>query len=249
MRPRCAGIITINKTVTGHYCPRYLLERPLGETCTSATEALVEAQRTSRGPWKRSSRRSMVAKFPPLVSVGWLAARLPAVKVIDASWYLPAMGRDARGEYATQRIPGARFFDLDDTDDTSGLPHMLPSTEHFAQCMSSLGVRTGDHVICYDGKGIFSAPRLWWMLRANGHPEASVLDGGLPAWVAEGHPVDQSPPPPPLEGKPSEFAASLQPGAVWTMAQIQENLQAAPGRRSLVVDARPAARFEGTAAE
>ena len=157
----------------------------------------------------------MVAKFPPLVSVGWLAARLPAVKVIDASWYLPAMGRDARGEYATQRIPGARFFDLDDTDDTSGLPHMLPSTEHFAQCMSSLGVRTGDHVICYDGKGIFSAPRLWWMLRANGHPEASVLDGGLPAWVAEGHPVDQSPPPPPLEGKPSEFAASLQPGAVW----------------------------------
>ena len=173
----------------------------------------------------------MVAKFPPLVSVGWLAARLPAVKVIDASWYLPAMGRDARGEYATQRIPGARFFDLDDTDDTSGLPHMLPSTEHFAQCMSSLGVRTGDHVICYDGKGIFSAPRLWWMLRANGHPEASVLDGGLPAWVAEGHPVDQSPPPPPLEGKPSEFAATLQPGAVWSMAQIQENLQAAPGRR------------------
>ena len=191
----------------------------------------------------------MVAKFPPLVSVGWLAARLPAVKVIDASWYLPAMGRDARGEYATQRIPGAMFFDLDDTDDTSGLPHMLPSTEHFAQCMSSLGVRTGDHVICYDGKGIFSAPRLWWMLRANGHPEASVLDGGLPAWVAEGQPVDQSPPPPPLEGKPSEFAASLQPGAVWSMAQIQENLQAAPGRRSLVVDARPAARFEGTAAE
>ena len=114
----------------------------------------------------------MVAKFPPLVSVGWLAARLPAVKVIDASWYLPAMGRDARGEFATQRIPGARFFDLDDTDDTSGLPHMLPSTEHFAQCMSSLGLRTGDHVICYDGKGIFSAPRLWWVLRANGHPEA-----------------------------------------------------------------------------
>ncbi len=101
----------------------------------------------------------MVAKFPPLVAVVWLAALRPAVKVIDASWYLPAMGRDARGEDSAHRI-GARFFDLDDTDDTSGLPHMLPSTEHFAQCMSSLGVRTGDHVICYDGKGIFSAPRV-----------------------------------------------------------------------------------------
>ena len=126
--------------------------------CTPPPSGLCSGTRARDLP--RRSLANMVAKFPPLVSVGWLAARLPAVKVIDASWYLPAMGRDARGEYATHRIRGARFFDLDDTDDTSGLPHMLPSTEHFAQCMSSLGVRTGDHVICYDGKGIFSAPRV-----------------------------------------------------------------------------------------
>jgi thiosulfate/3-mercaptopyruvate sulfurtransferase len=190
----------------------------------------------------------MSMKCPPLVTAGWLAARLPTVKVVDASWYLPAMGRDARGEYAARRIPGARFFDLDDTDDTSGLPHMLPSADYFARCMSSLGVTSGDHVICYDGKGIFSAPRLWWMLRAFGHAEASVLDGGLPAWLDEGHPVDENEPPPPLDGKP-DFAAMLQQGAVVSLDQVRANLRAPPESKFLVVDARPKARFEGAAAE
>ena len=187
----------------------------------------------------------MSGRVPSLVSPAWLAARLPAVKVVDASWYLPAMGRDGKAEYAARRIPGARHWDLDATDDPSDLPHMLPSPGFFADSMAALGVTSDDHIVAYDGKGIFSAPRLWWCLRAFGHDRASVLDGGLPAWVGEGHAVDEGPPPPPL-GAGGGFDAALRPEAVWTRAQVAANLQ---DRAALVVDARALARFEGRAPE
>ena len=80
----------------------------------------------------------MSARVPSLVSPAWLAARLPSVKVVDASWYLPAMGRDGKAEYAARRIPGARHWDLDATDDPSDLPHMLPSPGFFADSMAAL---------------------------------------------------------------------------------------------------------------
>ena len=112
-------------------------------------------------------------RCPPLVSVPWLSSRLSSVLVVDASWYLPAMGRNGRDEFETKRIPGARFFDVDATDDTSSLPHMLPSDAYFSDTMSRLGISKADHVVCYDAKGIFSSARLWWMLRAYGHEQAS----------------------------------------------------------------------------
>ena len=120
----------------------------------------------------------MSSKVPALVSTAWLSARLPSVKVVDASWYLPAMKRDARAEYAASRIPGAVFFDVDATDDTSSLPHMLPTDAYFSRMMGDLGISSQDTVVAYDGKGLFSAARFWWMLRAFGHTQASVLDGG-----------------------------------------------------------------------
>ena len=64
-----------------------------------------------------------------LVSTQWLADHLrdPDLRVIDASWYLPAMGRNARAEYDAGHIPNARFFDIDDISDSrSALPHMAP---------------------------------------------------------------------------------------------------------------------------
>ena len=98
----------------------------------------------------------LLRKAPALVSPAWLAAnRGPSVKVVDASWYLPAMGRDARQEFEACRIPGAVFFDVDATDVASPLPHMLPSDAFFARTMSELGIVHDDHVVCYDGKGLF----------------------------------------------------------------------------------------------
>ena len=76
------------------------------------------------------------AAAPPLVTASWLHEHYARVKVVDASWYLPAMKRDGRAEFSSRRLPGARFFDIDATDDASGLPHMLPSARFFASAMS-----------------------------------------------------------------------------------------------------------------
>ena len=96
-----------------------------------------------------------------LVSTDWLAAHLsaPDLRILDASWHLPAAGRDARAEYAAAHIPGARFFDIDEiADDQSSLPHMAPPVEKFVSRMRAMGIGDGHRVIVYDSVGMFSAP-------------------------------------------------------------------------------------------
>jgi len=108
----------------------------------------------------------------PLVSTEWLAEHLdaPDVRVADASWYLPQANRDAKAEYAAVHIPGAVFFDIDDlSDETSALPHMLASAPKFASRLRKLGLGDGNLIVVYDGAGIYSSPRAWWMLRSMGH--------------------------------------------------------------------------------
>lgn len=132
-----------------------------------------------------------------LVSTRWLADHLkdPDLRVLDASWYLPAMGRDARAEYNAAHIPGARFFDIDDVSDArSDLPHMVPPVEKFMSRMRALGVGDGHQIVVYDGMGLFSAARVWWLFRLMGHTDIAVLDGGFPKWQAEGHPTEDMPP-------------------------------------------------------
>lgn len=128
-----------------------------------------------------------------LVDTAWLAAHLdhPALRVVDASWYLPTAGRDARAEYAAAHIPGAVFADLDRlSDESAPYPHTLPAPDVLAERLGALGIGDGVAVVVYDGSGqLFSAPRLWYMLRTLGHPRVAVLDGGLPKWVREGRPV------------------------------------------------------------
>ena len=120
-----------------------------------------------------------------LVTTDWLAAHLgqPNLRIADASWYLPTVGRNPRAEYEAGHIPGAVFFDIDAiSDKTTTLPHMLPDAIHFASHMRKLGIGDADTVIFYDGAGIYSSPRALWMMRAMGHKKAAVLDGGLTKW-------------------------------------------------------------------
>ena len=128
-----------------------------------------------------------------LVSTEWLAGNLdaPGVRIVDATFFLPTQDRDAKAEYAAAHIPGAVFFDVDDICDPSpDLPHMLPSAEIFSVKMGTLGFGDGDHVIAYDANGgAMAAARAWWMFRIFGHGKVSLLDGGLPKWLAEGCPV------------------------------------------------------------
>ncbi len=129
----------------------------------------------------------------PLVETDWLEARLGDgnLRLVDGSWYLPAMGRNAAEEFAAAHIPGAVFFDIDAISDSrSPLPHMLPSPEDFAASVGALGVSETDLIVVYDGAGLFSAARVWWMFRAMGATNVAVLNGGLKAWRAENRPLE-----------------------------------------------------------
>lgn len=132
-----------------------------------------------------------------LVSTDWLAAHLrdPDLRILDASWFMPAEERDARAEYTAAHIPGARFFDIDDVSDgRSELPHMAPPAEKFMSRMRALGIGDGHQVVVYDQVGLFSAPRVWWLFRLMGQMNVAVLDGGMAKWTAEGREIEDMPP-------------------------------------------------------
>lgn len=132
-----------------------------------------------------------------LVSTNWLADHLndPDLRILDASWYLPTSDRDAKAEYEAGHIPGARFFDIDDISDArSDLPHMAPPVEKFMSRLRAMGVGDGHQVVVYDGAGLFSAARVWWLFRLMGQNNIAVLDGGLPKWIAEERPLEDLPP-------------------------------------------------------
>ncbi len=132
-----------------------------------------------------------------LVSTEWLAKHIkdPDLRILDASWYMPAENRDPKAEYDAAHIPGARFFDIDEIADLrSDLPHMVPTVEKFMSRLRALGVGDGHQVVIYDGAGIFSAARVWWLLRLMGQNDVAVLDGGLPKWQAEDREIEDLPP-------------------------------------------------------
>ncbi|WIV50979.1 3-mercaptopyruvate sulfurtransferase [Marivivens sp. LCG002] len=135
----------------------------------------------------------MASKFEDdpktLVSTQWLEDNLkdPDLRILDASWYLPTQDRDPKAEYDAEHIPGARFFDIDEISDLrSDLPHMVPPVEKFMSRMRAMGIGDGHQVVVYDGSGLFSAARVWWLFRLMGQTKVAVLDGGLPKWKAEG---------------------------------------------------------------
>lgn len=132
-----------------------------------------------------------------LVSTDWLGRHLkdPDLRILDASWYLPDQKRDPKAEYAAAHIPGARFFDIDEiSDQRSELPHMAPPVEKFMSRMRAMGVGDGHQVVVYDGAGMFSAARVWWLFKLMGQNDVAVLDGGFPKWRAEDRPVEDMPP-------------------------------------------------------
>ena len=178
-----------------------------------------------------------------LVSTDWLAAHLGDVRVVDASWYMPNEKREPAQEFEAVHIPGAVFFDIDAiSDHATDLPHMLPAPGAFADAVSALGIGNGDTVVVYDGSGIFSAPRVWWMLKVMGHANVKVLDGGLPKWTREDRAVESGP------AKPSakSFAADTQPRLLRDFDAVMGIVADHSAR---MVDARSAGRFTGAEAE
>jgi thiosulfate/3-mercaptopyruvate sulfurtransferase len=168
----------------------------------------------------------------------------PNVVIVDGSWYLPTQNRDPEAEYLAEHIPGAVRFDIDSVRDTSSsLPHMLPSPDEFARRIGAMGIGDDTIVIVYDGAGLFSAPRVRWTFRAFGAKDVRILEGGFPAWKAEGRPVESGP------GRklpPKVFTPTFDPASVADAPKVREALATASAQ---VVDARPAERFRGEAPE
>ena len=186
-----------------------------------------------------------VGESSTTVSTEWLADHLdaPDLRILDGSWYLPADGRDPKAEYAEQHIPGARFFDIDDVaDSNSDLPHMAPPPEKFMSRMRALGVGDGHRVVVYDGKGLFSAARVWWLFRLMGKTDVAVLDGGLPKWLAEGRPVEDMPP----VLRDRHMTARRDARLVRDVTQVAEASKLGSAQ---ILDARAADRFRGEAPE
>jgi thiosulfate/3-mercaptopyruvate sulfurtransferase len=180
-----------------------------------------------------------------LVTTGWLARNLGRrdVRVVDGSWHMPHLQRDARAEFAQAHIPGAVFFDIDAIADRStALPHMLPRAAEFARAVGQLGIGSRDRVVVYDSRGVVSAARVWWTFRVFGHDKVFVLDGGLPRWRAEGRPVEAGAPTP----TPRRFTARLRRSLVRDLAAMRQNLRT---RKAQVLDARSRGRFAGTEPE
>jgi len=180
-----------------------------------------------------------------LVTTDWLAQRLGAgdLVVVDGSYYLPTVKRDATAEYLAGHIPGAVRFDIDAIADHSiALPHMLPGADQFGSEVGALGIGDRDTIVVYDGAGMFSSPRVWWTFRVLGAEKVFILEGGLPKWRAEGRPLE----PGPVKRAPRSFQARKTPAVVASLADVQAALA---DHAIQVVDVRPADRFRGEAPE
>jgi thiosulfate/3-mercaptopyruvate sulfurtransferase len=181
-----------------------------------------------------------------LVGTAWLAAQLGAADlvVLDATWFMPAERRDARALHAEQRIPGARFFDIDavaDVDDPK--PHRAPGLRRANQQLGALGIGPGSRVVCYDQHGLRTAARAWWILRLFGHEAVAVLDGGLPQWQREQRPL--------ASGKPAPVAAADFRGTLCArrLRGAGDLLRNLTVQGELVLDARSNDRFHARAPE
>lgn len=183
-----------------------------------------------------------------LVEVGWLAENLgnPDLVVLDASVPPVVPGFESvNTEEDFSVIPGARRFDYDKEvcKPNSSLPHMMPTPELFQEKVRELGINSDSRIVVYDDVGLYASPRAWWMFRAMGHDKVRVLNGGLRAWKESGQAVEGSHAVAESEGNfTAESTAVLFCDAPYVLDAIEDD-------QSQIIDARSAARFNGTAPE
>ncbi len=179
-----------------------------------------------------------------LVTTELLAENLddPAIRIIDATHFLPGSERDGAEEYEFRHIPGAVYFDIDVIcDQGDPLPHMMPSPERFQDMVGVMGIGNQHRVVIYDGNGNYSAAaRVWWMFRTFGHDDVALLDGGLGRWLKERRPLahDRE------EPTPAPFKAAFRPELVRNLDDVRSAMESGA---EIVIDARNAERFAGQA--
>ena len=183
--------------------------------------------------------------FKNIVSTDWLEQHLeaPDIRIIDSSWYFPQEKRNAEQEFLECHIPGASFFDIDKIkDNDSDLPHMLPPSEMFNSTVRKLGIGDGHKVVIYDGLGMRSAARLWWMFKVFGYSDVVVLDGGFPKWVKENRSTTAE-----ITEKEIRHLTIYEDKSI--VADRDDVLRATKLNHCSIIDARSEGRFMGTAPE
>ena len=183
--------------------------------------------------------------FKNIVSTDWLAQHLeaPDIRIIDSSWYFPQEKRNAEQEFLECHIPGASFFDIDKIkDNDSDLPHMLPPSEMFNSTVRKLGIGDGHKVVIYDGLGMRSAARLWWMFKVFGYSDVVVLDGGFPKWVKENRSTTAE-----ITEKEIRHLTIYEDKSI--VADRDDVLRATKLNHCSIIDARSEERFMGAAPE
>ena len=181
----------------------------------------------------------------PLIEINWLKKNLnnPEIKIIDGTWHMPGSGINGFDIFKEKHIPNAIFIDLDEVSDiNSDLPHMMPDENYFSEKISSLGISNNDHLIIYDMYGMFSAARIWFMFKAFGHNNISLLNGGFPAWLDSGGEVSN---------KINNLKTTIYKGKLnkLLIADYQQVLENLTNQKYLVLDARSPERFSGISEE
>ena len=186
----------------------------------------------------------------PLVTTAWLADHLGELnlRILDIRGSVStrttepgvevATYRGSPDEYATSHIPGSIFVDwtVDIIDQADPIPAQLARPDAFAAAMGQRGVGDSTHVIAVDHMGGQFATRLWWALRAYGHENVSVLDGGWNRWVEEERPVSSSP----VAALPATFHPKPQPGWRWEASDVAQRIG---DSRWQIIDARDAGQY------
>lgn len=181
----------------------------------------------------------------PLVSSECLKKHIndPDLIVLDASQKTNVSGTSSA--FAHLQIPGARGVDLEEEFSlkSTSLPNMLPTPEQFEIACRNIGINDSSKIVVYDNMGVYTSPRFWWILKTMGHKEVSILNGGLPDWVAKGFDTESKKE---TQHKAGDFTSSFNEEAVKCFPEIENNLSK---QEYLLVDARSAGRFNGTAPE
>ncbi|KAK9493490.1 Rhodanese-like domain-containing protein [Lipomyces doorenjongii] len=199
------------------------------------------------------SRVSISSILTPAAFKSLLVSSKTPIIPLDATWYLPNVGRNGKEEFLLERIPGARFFDIDEVKDASSqYPHMLPSTEVFNKAMSDLGITREDTLVVYDKQGNFSAPRLLWTLKIFQHPSIFILDN-YPLYKQEGYEIETKRLATVEEAIPTQSTYES-PGAiddrVVTYSDLRQVIIEPLFRKKFnIIDARPYSRWTGDAPE
>ena len=178
-----------------------------------------------------------------LITCDWLNENLNQedLIIIDCTWHLPGTNRDGKSEFLNERIPGSIFFDLDEfSDQSSKYPHTLADKEWFSKKASELGIQNSDHIICYDTLGIFTSPRVSWMLSQYGHEKVSILDGGFKNWKIKKFKIETGKP---QNKEQSNYIAKNNPKNIKFFEDIKNNIISSTFK---LIDARPSGRFDAT---